>query len=457
MFSSLPSSVIDANSEFRGIPTRTLMGNAGKQSCKEILKKWKKPKKVQIFCGNGGNGGDGLALAVELLSSKIETEVVLANDVKNKDAKFYFRKLPKKIIKKNSNTIKFDGDILVDALLGVGVKGKLKNPFNTIVRQLKRTHGKIVSLDVPTGDLKPNLTIAFHSSKNSINETVFSIGVPKIAETHFGPGDVRYYFPKREQSSHKGKNGKVLIVGGSKEFVGAPIFAALGAIAGGADLVNLMVPQINFAATRKFSPNIIVHNFTKNSEILTPAAVPEILRVSKKTNSTIVIGCGLGQNPETQKAVIKIIDKTCQPLVIDADALIKNLSKKFDTKRKIVLTPHASEFRKIAGKFSPQELAKKAGVTILKKGAIDMISAADGQVRWNDSGNPILTVGGTGDTLAGLIGSLLSRGAEPFKAAGMAAFILGKTGEELALKSESITPQILARKIPQTIRQILNS
>ncbi|MFA6458673.1 MAG: NAD(P)H-hydrate dehydratase [Patescibacteria group bacterium] len=452
---ALPSAVLDRNSEFRGVLTRKLMENAGKQAAAVILQKFGRPKKVQIFCGSGGNGGDGFVVGLELLRKKIPVEVILAGAVKNQDAQFYLKKLPKELITKYSSTTKIDGALLVDALLGVGQRGKLRAPIANIITKLKNSNTqltphfsggnrKIVSLDVPTGNLRPELVIAFHASKNSAREIVVPIGIPKSAEQFFGPGDVEFYFPRRRENSHKGENGRVVIVGGSANYLGAPLFAGLGALAAGVDLVDIFVPGVNFAATKKFSPNFLIHEFKGNTEFLTLEAAREILDFAREKNAAVVLGPGLGRNSETGKAVSFFAKNCRQPLVLDADALLPNLPKFISTQ--VVLTPHAAEF---------QRMPKNLNAVILKKGRTDAIISGE-RKRWNNTGNPILTVGGSGDTLAGLTGGLLAREVAAFEAAGLAAFLLGLAGERIALKSESTTPQALAKKIPQIIREILD-
>ncbi len=421
------------------------MENAGKRAAAEILRKFGKLRKVQIFCGSGGNGGDGFVVAHELLKRKIEVEVILASEVRNRDAQFYFAKLPKKVVSKFSAKTKIDGEILVDAILGVGARGKLQPPISTLVARLKKARTKIVSLDVPTGGLKSNLVVAFHASKNSKNEIVVDIGIPKSAEKFFGPGDVWKFFPRRKLDSHKNENGRVVVVGGSREFVGAPFFAALGASAAGVDLVDIFVPKINFVATRKFSPNFLVHEFSGNSNFLDVKSAREILSFANAKRATLVVGCGLGRDERTHEAIEFFAQNCRRPLVFDAGALVENLPK--FVSQKVVLTPHAVEFRR---------LAKNPNAVILKKGRVDEIFCAK-RKRWSDSGAPILTVGGSGDTLAGLVGGLLARNVEPFEAAGIAAFLVGTAGEKITLKSESTTPQKIAAEIPKIIRQILTT
>jgi len=418
------------------------MKNAGKKAARELLRKFGKPKSVQIFCGSGGNGGDGAVIGLELLKNKIGIEIILISEPKNKDSKFYLAKLPKNIVSKFSKKTKIRGEILVDAILGVGQKGKLRSPISEIIVKLKKSKSKIVSLDVPTDNLKSDLVVAFHSSKNSQNEIVVPIGIPTSAEKFFGPGDVEFYFPKRKLDSHKNQNGRIVIVGGSREFVGAPLFAGFGAISAGVDLVDVFVPQINFEASRKFCSNLLIHEFLGNSNFLTIDSTQEILNFTKEKKAALVIGPGLDQSPETRKA-IKFLTRNFEgEMVLDASALISDL-RKFKSK-KVVLTPHLGEFRR---------LPKNLKAVILKKGQVDEITFGK-RKRWNDSGSPILTVGGSGDVLAGLVGGLLSRGIEPFEAAGIGSFLLGIAGQKIGLKSESATPQQIVKIIPKIIQEI---
>lgn len=271
------------------------------------------------------------------------------------------------------------------------------------------------------------------------------------ASRDFSSADVKAFFPQREKNSHKGKNGEVVIVGGSRNYAGAASFAVGGAIASGCDLVYLFTPEVNFAAARKFSPNVLVRSFTGDSEKLTKPAAKAITAFAKKRKATLVVGCGLDFEEE---ALLELLRINKQPILLDASALVKNLPIPFQNTHTI-LTPHAGEFSRIAGKLSPAEFAQKAKATLLIKKPVDIIVSKRGEIRYNRSGNPILTVGGSGDTLAGLVGGLVARGMDDFNACGIGSFLLGKAGEILAEKMESVTPQMLAREIPKLIRKLV--
>ncbi len=232
---------------------------------------------------------------------------------------------------------------------------------------------------------------------------------------------------RRKKFSHKGENGRVLIVGGNEEFHGAPIFSALGAEATGVDLVRLVVPKSQKTLARKWSLNFIVSTFS--GEHLRVSDVAEILKLAWKSD-VLVMGMGLGDRRETTEAVKQIIKKTSCKLVIDADGLagITKISG-----RDVVVTPHVGEairllknsklkiqdskleslsFRKQVAK----QITELLGVTTVLKGVIDVVCSPEGRIKLNMTGNAGMTVGGTGDVLAGVVGGLMAQGLTGFQA-----------------------------------------
>lgn len=455
----LTSAVLDRNAAFLGVPTKVLMENAGQAATRVLQQKnfLAKIKKIQIFCGPGGNGGDGFVVARELIKRGFTVEVFLITPkIKSQAAAEFLRELPKEKVQIVTAKTKITGDLVIEAIFGVGQRAKLPKSIQTIVQKIQSSKVPLVSLDCPLQGLQPELTIAFETTKNAQKEIVVPIGIPQAAKDFFGPGDVFAHFPRRSRASHKRENGVVIIVGGSRDFLGAPIFAAYGAQALGVDLVYLFVPKCNFAATRKFSPNFLVREFSGNETSLTPAALPAIFQLAKEQKATFVLGPGLGRAAETVAAICQFA-QIQQPLVLDADAILPY--QKFGQFQNFatVLTPHAGELQRLAGRLKPQKLAQKLQAVILQKGQGDRIFGLNGEMRKVAPGSPILTVGGTGDFLAGLVGGLLARKVEPFCAAGLASFCLAQASLELALKLESLTPQILARQLPRTISKFLIS
>ncbi|MBU0727930.1 NAD(P)H-hydrate dehydratase [Patescibacteria group bacterium] len=248
----------------------------------------------------------------------------------------------------------------------------------------------------------------------------------------------------RKKDSHKGENGKVMIIGGSQMFHGAPILCSLGAEYSGVDLVFPFLPKAHADAAKTYSLNFILHTFVE--DVLSNKDVKTIVNFSKKMD-VVVMGPGLGTDPKTKIAVKSLLKNLSVPTVVDASALFyTNIFPK-----NTVLTPHRGEFKELTGDDptpeNVQKWAKDLGVTIVCKGPEDIIADGD-EIAINDTGNSLMTVGGTGDVLSGLIGGLIAQGMTPFDAGKYATKILGQTAENLSDMQSSIRAVDLAYAIP---------
>lgn len=282
----------------------------------------------------------------------------------------------------------------------------------------------------------------------------------------FNPKNYKKSFPKRNPFSYKGKNGRVLIVGGSIDFHGAPIFSALGALNSGVDLVSLAVPESNFEVTRAYTPDFIVRKY--QGEYLNTRSQELILQMAKKAD-VVVFGPGLGDRPETMRALKALIEQIGIPTVLDASAIqALEMIDKMPLQQPLVITPHHTEFEKLTGKSfrieDPSDhkirvirtLAKDLKINILLKGPIGVIVGEDGSVEENDTGNAGMTVGGSGDVLSGLIAGLIAQGLKPYEACGSAAYILGLVADKLIKqKGYAFTSSDLAHEIPFIVKDLL--
>lgn len=252
---------------------------------------------------------------------------------------------------------------------------------------------------------------------------------------------VEKLLPKRDTKSHKGQNGKVLIVGGSIDFNGAPILAGLGSLYSGADLVYLYVPSSNFDVTRSMYPDFIVKKF--DGEFLREKDADGIIAFGKECNS-ILIGPGIGGHEESLNAVVKILQDLHIPTVLDAEAIsaLKKIEK-FPLQQTIVITPHAREFQNLVDKdvvideqdaksvILLRSISMDLKLNVLLKGPIDYVSSEEGHVETNRTGNAGMTVGGSGDVLAGVVATFLAQGCEGFDAARAAAYVVGDSGDTM--------------------------
>lgn len=246
---------------------------------------------------------------------------------------------------------------------------------------------------------------------------------------------VRRFIPPRKAMSRKGDNGKILVIGGSYTYHGAPILSSIAALRAGSDLVYTCVPKVNVTATRSFSPNLIVVPMVDSK--LTRGSVQKMLGAIPKELDSATIGMGLGiQDREALQILINSLLDRAVLLSLDASVLVPEILPTIKDK-KVVVTPHAGEFRRLFGEIPPEgtkqrvalveKHAKENGIVILLKGPTDVVS--DGrQTYLNPKNIAAMTVGGTGDVLSGVVASMLSKNRDPVQAAAAAAYANGRAG-----------------------------
>ena len=247
---------------------------------------------------------------------------------------------------------------------------------------------------------------------------------------------VRKYIRPRKSDSRKGDNGKVLVVGGSYMYHGAPILSSLAALRTGCDLVYTAVPKVNAQATRAASADLIVIPLADSK--LTRGSVNKLLGQIPAGIDSATIGMGLAvQDIEALKLLVKSLIERDVRLSLDASALRKEILPIIKAKN-VLVTPHASEFERLFGEKIPdnkktrisivEKHAKKNSTTILLKGMDDIIT--DGtKTLINSKKTPAMTVGGTGDVLSGIAASMLSQNRDVIEAAASAAFVIGQAGK----------------------------
>ncbi|MGZ4939023.1 MAG: NAD(P)H-hydrate dehydratase [Halobacteriota archaeon] len=443
---------LDENCVALGISKLQLMENAGKavaEHIRHLHNTSQRPiESVVVVCGLGNNGGDGF-VAARHLSREFKVSVVLAgcerslkteeaqhnwNILKNLDHSVTLHTAPA-IFSPGSPLMELNEyDLIVDALLGTGLSGALREPERTIVQLINQSKSPKLAVDVPSGsgtDLAVDArhTVVLHRPKRgapSKGAAAYDIGIPLEAELYTGPGDLLIH---RRPDSHKGENGRVLVIGGGP-YVGAPTLSAMAAMRASVDIVTIASPRARIIA--EFSPNFIIKQVGSDRIALSEV---EVLRALIKEHDAVVLGPGLGDAPETIQAVSKLIP-ACQNLTLDADGLRALPLSEYEAGR-IIVTPHRGEFARLTGETLPSDLKDRArtvrafardwGVTVLLKGHVDIIS--DGiHCRFNKTGNPGMTVGGTGDALAGLVGALSTR-VDKMQAASAAAYLNGCAGD----------------------------
>lgn len=487
---------LEMNAEYLGVTHSILMQIAGREVARVIIDNEEvSGKSIVILCGLGGNGGDGIVAARYLDEVGAKVDVYLLGHEKtisNPDTLVNWNILKNLYrVQKSTLTTESDvkackaiakADIIIDGLMGFGLHSRLREPLLTAVKMINKSEAIKYSIDMPTGidsdtgDVHGDAVIADHTvslhatkigltlaEKYAGTTHVVTIGIPREAAYTCGPGDLSYFSKPRKSSAKKGDSGRILVIGGSDVYSGAPALAGMAALRTGSDLVSILVPEPVVSAVREYSPNLMVTSL--GTQFLEPSVVEIAMEMITK-NDVVVFGPGLGLHPETIVAVDTIVRKIVElrkPLVLDADGLkaIAHSGIKMNPEH-VVLTPHWGELKTImyADLGDSENLenridravdaAKQYNSIILLKGPVDVVADPLGNYRLNRTGVPAMTVGGTGDVLTGIIASMLSRHDNAFQAAAAGAFVSGMAGELAAsILGDHLVATDCIEKIPE--------
>lgn len=386
-------------------------------------------------------------------------------------------------------------DIIVDALFGVGLNSPLREPGASAVRLMNLSDAKVVSADIPSGvetdtgrilgdAVRADVTVTFSMAKPGLfvgkgalragKVVVHDIGIPEdilggeTFDTHVIDGGlVRNWLPRRPADGHKGDFGRVLVVGGSTGYTGAPVLCARGALRSGAGLVSLAVPETIYpiiaAKCDEAMPSPLPAG--EDGRLSEEALVPLLGALAGK--DAALIGPGLGQNPGLDSLVCQVLSTVNFPMVVDADG-INALSRHMDVldaRRDCptILTPHDGEFARLGGDLSSGDrlgaartFAQAHGCLLVLKGHRTIVALPNGECFVNTTGNSGMAKGGSGDVLGGILLSLLGQGMNPVRAAICAVWLHGRAGDMAAEdKGEyGMLPSDLVEQLPYALREL---
>ncbi len=466
-----------------GIPGMALMESAGRSVVGAMRTHFGelRGRQVSIFCGKGNNGGDGYVVARYLhkLDCRVKIFLHAPPEQLSGDARANFD-----IVEKMKLPIFRPGewehasacasaDILVDALLGTGVRGALKGALAELVAHMNQAGAPIVAIDLPTGvetdtgrvageAIRATITITMgalkrglcfypgreHAGRIFVADIGFPPGVLSVSGARtcwVAPSEASALRPDRAPNIHKNACGQVVIVAGSVGKTGAAALSSEAVLRSGAGMAILAVPA---------SLNPILEQMLVEVMTLPVAETPEQCFSSKAGAAleeyfdwadVMAIGPGLTTHPEVQKLVAWILQNYPKPLVIDADAinclaLQPDLLKR--SSQEIVITPHPGELSRLIGARTseivaePIETARKTaadfGVVVVLKGAPTVVATPEGDVYINASGNPGMATAGMGDVLTGVIAGLMAQGLDAAAAAVLGVCVHGLAGDRAA-------------------------
>lgn len=448
-----------------------LMKKAGVKCAEKIIKYYGdsiKGNKVFVLCGNGKNAGDGFVIAKELFQFGANAEIVLCDKQPViAEPLAYFNEAVSSGVKViHFSECDMNGSLIVDCIFGIGFHGEPKEPFLSVFSAVNKSDAIVISVDTPSGvnatdgsviyAVKADITIAISTLKYChilppANEycgktVVADIGIPddcyneKYAQT-ITKAYIKSCLKKRNLNSSKGSFGKQLNICGSYLMPGAAVICAKAALKTGVGLLKCAFPKSIYSVMTSHLIQPVFAPMSENeSKTFSMGALTHILDELKWANS-VAVGCGIGNNDDTQVLLNQIIKECKVPVVVDADginSIIPNIDVLKDSKGKLILTPHPGEMARLIHEEvsyvqenridAAKAFAKEYGCVLVLKGANTVVTNGN-SVFVNTTGNAGMAMGGTGDMLTGMIASFAAQGIDPLDAAICSVYIHGLCGD----------------------------
>ena len=445
------------------IPALTLMHRAGRFAADTLIHHWCDAEKIAIFCGSGNNAGDGYVLAGILRNRGLAVQVRQIGNIANltPDADAALHWMHEQGIE-ISDVPCDQADVVVDALLGTGVNGELRGNYAEAVEHINKLDAKVLALDVPSGihagtggtltdrPVVADVTATFVGRKVGLytGAGVDHAGHVEFSDLGVSPEAYGYVegipviptctaeqaLPQRTRGSHKNQSGHVLVLGGNLNTGGAAILSAEGALRTGAGLVSVVTRAEHVNATLARLPEVMVAAFQENDDISQFLDRADV----------VVVGPGLGQNRWSEQLLEQALDSN-KPIVIDADALNLLAVNSVSLPGNVVLTPHPGEAARLLKSDTAtvsqdrlkaaQQISDRFGATVILKGA-GTILARNGEIHGIcDRAHPALGTAGSGDVLAGVVGTCRAQVNDDLNAATLGVWLHVQAGIRAAESS----------------------
>lgn len=428
-----------------------------------------------VFAGPGNNGGDALAVARMLAVAvrTVDVWLVAPGGSLSPDCAANLQSLQAMqngnfvlalhIVDSEFNSPQVTEDTtIIDGLFGSGLTRPVTGVFADVIHFINGCNGRVFAIDIPSGlmgedngkNIEENIvratrtfTLQFPKLSMLFAENCCFVGSFEVLDISLSreamenePSpysltrkcDIARLLPMREKHSHKGDFGRLLLVAGSEGMAGASVLAARAALRSGAGLLTVRPPHCN---------NDILQRTVPEAMTLPDACETHISSVPPCDKYTAVaVGPGLGQHPDTEKALLALIKGCTVPMVVDADALnILSRHKEYLSRlpQGSIITPHIGEFTRLAGPCrnsyerlqQAMAMARENNLCVVLKGAYTAVITPQGCCHFNTSGNPGMATGGCGDVLTGVLAALLARGLPAVDAARLGVYIHGAAGD----------------------------
>jgi hydroxyethylthiazole kinase-like uncharacterized protein yjeF len=485
LYSTAQVRALDAHAiETLGIPGYTLMKRAGEAALRYLRTRFPVAHRIVIVCGAGNNGGDGYVLArfAQAAGLTVTTLAATPPDALRGDARQAFEDLRASggQVKPCSPERLADGEVIVDALLGTGLRGPAREEAARVIRDINASGRPVLAVDVPSGldsdtgvplgeTVRADCTVTFVGLKTGLfigdgpefAGTVFfddleiapaQAQAPPARLERILEGAIQQALPRRARSSHKGDFGRVLLVGGGVGMPGAIRLAGEACLRVGAGLVTVAVAPENVAAISSGRPELICLPLT-DAQALAGAA---------EKADVIAIGPGLGRTSWARSALDAVL-RSAKPLVVDADALNIIAESGGPPRDDWVLTPHPGEAARLLGTDTHEiqrdrlaaleQLAARYRGTVVLKGAGTLVGAPGRTAALCERGNPGMATAGMGDVLTGTIAGILAQCRDAWLAATAGVLVHAMAGDAAARTGQR---GLLAGDVARELRNCVN-
>jgi len=483
LYSSAQVRALDAHAiEALGIPAYTLMKRAGEGALRHLRSRWPMAHRIVIVCGGGNNGGDGYVLARFAQAAGLTVTVLAASDPERlggaaRQAFGDFRANGARALP-FAAALLGEGEIVVDALLGTGLRGEVRPEYAAAIRSINTCGRPVFALDVPSGldsdagvplgeTVRADSTVTFVGLKTGLlvgegpeyTGTVFFDDleltpppgefVPRL--TRIVESEIDAALPRRRRTAHKGDFGRVLIVGSGSGMPGATRLAGEACLRVGAGLTTVAVAPENVAAIAAGRPELICLALSE----------PRVLAEALERADVVAIGPGLGRSPWARAALDAVL-ASGKPLVLDADALNLLAEAEVRAREDWILTPHPGEAARLLA-TTTQEVQRdrlaaldgllgRYGGLIVLKGAGTLVGAAGRIPGVCERGNPGMATAGSGDVLTGAIAGILAQCRDAWVAARVGVLVHAMAGDSAARGGErGVLASDLARELHHAV------
>jgi len=481
LYSAEQVRALDARLIAAGTAGFDLMQRAARATWRRLRAQWPQAHSLSVLAGQGNNAGDGYLVAalaqragwqVQVLA--VVTPAALEGDAATAHAEALAAGVD---VQPWSGHAPLAG-IVVDALLGTGLHGAVRSPYREAIEALNASGLPVVAIDIPSGlsadtgqalgvAVRAQLTVTYIGLKVGLltGEAAEYVGVLAFDDLQADPDLLRQapitarrltpadlpVLAARPLTAHKGKYGRVLVIGGDHGTGGATLLSAESALRSGAGMVSLATRPEHVPSALVRMPEVMVAAIHSANQV----------RPLIEQASVLVVGPGLGQQAWGRSLLSVAAACTDTPQVWDADALNLLAAGAVQLPGGCVITPHPGEAARLLGISTAQvqadrvravrHLAQQYAATCVLKGAGSLIASPDGQLALCDQGHPAMATAGLGDVLAGLIGALLAQGLEPFAAARLGVWLHARAGAQVGKAGRGL----LASDLIPTIRQLL--